>query len=65
MKNLLAQLPSIEHSYNKLNDVFISLTDVFKNSLQASHKTYGLDPAYSFTLPGCAWQCMLKYTKKI
>ena len=32
----------------------------FKNFI---YKTYGLDPRYSYTLPGFSWQAMLKMTK--
>ncbi len=39
------------------------LADVFENFRKSSHSTYGLDPAWYYTLPGYTWDCMLKYTK--
>lgn len=39
------------------------LADVFENFRKICHKTYGLDPAFYYTLPGYTWDCMMKYTK--
>ena len=39
------------------------LADIFENFRDLSIKDYGLDPAHYFTLPGYAWDCMLKLTK--
>ncbi|XP_025261979.1 uncharacterized protein LOC112637159 [Camponotus floridanus] len=38
------------------------LADVFENFRAACLESYGLDPAYYFTLPGYTWDAMLKYT---
>ncbi|VEN33949.1 unnamed protein product, partial [Callosobruchus maculatus] len=39
------------------------LADVFEHFRSNAHKTYGLDPAWYYTLPGYTWSCMLKYTQ--
>ncbi|XP_074042580.1 uncharacterized protein [Leptinotarsa decemlineata] len=39
------------------------LADVFENFRQKSMATYGLDPAWYYTMPGYTWDAMLKYTK--
>lgn len=46
--------------YLKL-DVTI-LTDVFESFRRSMKKSYGLDPAHYFTLPGFAWSAKLKMT---
>ncbi|XP_074034142.1 uncharacterized protein [Leptinotarsa decemlineata] len=38
------------------------LADVFENFREIDLKTYGLDPAWYYTMPGYTWDCMLKYT---
>ena len=38
------------------------LADVFENFRDLGLSSYTLDPAWYFTLPGFAWDCMLKYT---
>ncbi|CAG9817171.1 unnamed protein product [Phaedon cochleariae] len=38
------------------------LADVMENFRASSLKTYGLDPAWYYTMPGYTWDCMLKYT---
>jgi len=38
------------------------LADVFENFRAACLESYGLDPAYYFTLPGYTWDAMLKYS---
>jgi hypothetical protein len=48
--------------YNKI-DVLL-LTDVMENFRNSSLKTYKLDPAWYFTTPGFAWDCMLKMSKQ-
>jgi hypothetical protein len=39
------------------------LADIFENFRNLSIEEYGLDPAHNCTLPGYAWDCMLKLTK--
>lgn len=39
------------------------LAEVFEQFRQSCRKTYQLDPANFYTLPGYAWECMLKYTE--
>jgi hypothetical protein len=51
-----------EYSDLYLKTDIMLLTDVFENFRQVMHKTYGLDPAWYYTLPGYSWDCMLKYT---
>ncbi|XP_072757714.1 uncharacterized protein [Anoplolepis gracilipes] len=41
------------------------LADIFENFRESCIKSYGLDPAYYYTLPGYTWDAMLKYTKII
>jgi hypothetical protein len=48
--------------YNKI-DVLL-LTDIMENFRNISLKNYKLDPAWYFTTPGFAWDCMLKMTKE-
>ncbi|CAH0555862.1 unnamed protein product [Brassicogethes aeneus] len=40
------------------------LADVFEQFRTSCIKTYDLDPAHYFTLPGFTWDAMLKYTKQ-
>ncbi|CAH0549897.1 unnamed protein product [Brassicogethes aeneus] len=40
------------------------LADVFEQFRTTCIKTYGLDPAHYYTLPGFTWDAMLKYTKQ-
>ncbi|XP_057671246.1 uncharacterized protein LOC130902976 [Diorhabda carinulata] len=37
------------------------LSDVFKQFRRKCSITYGLDPAWYYTMPGYTWDCMLKY----
>ena len=46
--------------YNE-TDVLL-LADVFENFRNKSLDTYGLDPAYYYTVPGLAWDACLKIT---
>ena len=39
------------------------LADIFENFRDLSIEDYGLDPAHYSTLPGYAWDCILKLTK--
>lgn len=41
----------------------IQLADVFEELQTMSLIHYGLDPVHYFTLPGLAWDAILKYTK--
>src|SRR5436190_906054 len=38
------------------------LADIFENFRDKCIESYGLDPAYYYTLPGYTWDVMLKYT---
>ncbi|CAH1109449.1 unnamed protein product [Psylliodes chrysocephalus] len=38
------------------------LADVFEQFRSSSHKSYGLDPAHYYTLPGYTWDAMLRQT---
>ncbi|XP_011878101.1 PREDICTED: uncharacterized protein LOC105567657 [Vollenhovia emeryi] len=38
------------------------LADIFENLRDNSINSYGLDPAYYYTLPGFTWDAMLKHT---
>jgi hypothetical protein len=42
-------------------DVFL-LADIFQNFQNTCIKSYGLDPAQYYTLPGYTWDAMLKHT---
>ncbi|XP_067215255.1 uncharacterized protein [Linepithema humile] len=39
------------------------LADIFENVRNTCIKSYGLDPAQYYTLPGYTWDAMLKYTR--
>ncbi len=38
------------------------LADVFESFRRSAHKTYGLDPAHYYTLPGFFWSALFKHT---
>lgn len=40
----------------------ILLCEIYMNFREVVYRTYGLDPAWSYTLAGAAWQAFLKYT---
>jgi len=58
----LTYLLEFTQLYNKIA-VFL-LADIMENFRDISLKTYKLDPAWYFTSPGFAWDCMLKMTKQ-
>ena len=41
----------------------LQLTDVFKNFVEKSTLEYGINPLYSYSLPGYTWKAGLKLTK--
>ncbi|XP_044748775.1 uncharacterized protein LOC123309638 [Coccinella septempunctata] len=53
-----------EYSDIYMKTDILLLADVFEQFRTSCHKTYGLDPANYFTLPGYTWDAMLKYTKQ-
>ena len=38
------------------------LVDVFEKFIDISIEEYGINPLYCVSLPGCTWQCGMKYT---
>jgi len=52
-----------EYSDLYLKTDVMLLTDVFGAFRASTLKTYGLDPAHYYTLPGYTWDAMLKRTK--
>ncbi|XP_070152494.1 uncharacterized protein [Polyergus mexicanus] len=51
-----------EYSDLYLKTDVLLLADVFENFRDKCIESYGLDPAYYYTLPGYTWDVMLKYT---
>ena len=45
-----------------LKDDVILLADVFEKFIKISIEEYGINPIYCVSLPGCIWQCGMKYT---
>ena len=41
----------------------LQLTDVFENFVETSTLMYGINPLYSYSLPGYTWKAGLKLTK--
>jgi len=41
----------------------VLLADIFENFRDSCVASYGLDPAYYYTLPGFTWNAMLKHTR--
>jgi hypothetical protein len=58
----IKNLEDFTNLYNKI-DVLL-LADIIENFVDISLKTYKLDPAWYYTTPGFAWDCMLKMTKQ-
>ena len=55
------------HNLGDYHDVYLKtdvylLADVFENFRKTAVSTYQLDPAHYFTLPGFAWDALLKTT---
>ncbi|CAG9817164.1 unnamed protein product [Phaedon cochleariae] len=51
-----------EYSDLYMRTDILLLADVMENFSASSLKTYGLDPAWYYTMPGYTWDCMLEYT---
>ncbi|XP_070163481.1 uncharacterized protein [Polyergus mexicanus] len=51
-----------EYSNLYLKTDVLLLADVFENFRNKCIESYGLDPAYYYTLPGYTWDAMLKHT---
>ncbi|XP_024879110.1 uncharacterized protein LOC112459306 [Temnothorax curvispinosus] len=52
-----------EYSDLYLKTDVLLLADVFENFRDSCIASYGLDPAYYYTLPGFTWDAMLKHTR--
>jgi hypothetical protein len=58
----IKNLQEFTNLYNKI-DINL-LADVMENFRDIALKTYKLDPAWYFTNPGFAWDCILRMTKQ-
>ena len=52
-----------EYSDLYLKSDVLLLADIFENFRDSCVASYGLDPAYYYTLPGFTWDAMLKHTR--
>lgn len=55
------------HTLGDYSDLYLKtdvllLADVFENFRETCIRSYGLDPAHYYTLPGFTWDAMLKHT---
>ncbi|VEN46542.1 unnamed protein product [Callosobruchus maculatus] len=53
-----------EYSDLYLKTDIILLAEVFEQFRSSCHRTYNLDPAHYYTLPGYTWDCMLYTTRQ-
>jgi len=53
---------TLEYSDLYLKIDVLLLADIFENFRDKCIESYGLDPAYYYTLPGYTWDAMLKHT---
>jgi len=62
------RLEAILRTFGEYYDLYLKtnvllLADIFENFRESCIASYGLDPAYYYTLPGFTWDAILKYTR--